>query len=143
MNYSARNKVGLMCDDDGTRCLGKKKSNVTSNISESSATVYKFVNYKSLENMKYDLPYKIMRIGKGWTPYGVKVKIALSGNGENFTVSLAKRYVVEFNDNDIFFNKNLDGEDCPLTLTRKKGTKREEYHREEYHIAHDGVVMLT
>ena len=107
MNKYFSKKAGLMCDDDGTRCLGKKKSNVTSNISESSATVYKFVNYKSLENMKYDLPYKIMRIGKGWTPYGVKVKIALSGNGEKFTVSLARRYVVEFNDNDIFLIKIL------------------------------------
>ena len=133
-----RKKAGLMRDDDGVGCLGNKMSSATSNIGELSGTVYKFKNYKSLENMKYDLPYKIMRIGKGWTPYGVKVKIALSGNGENFTVSLAKRYVVEFNDNDIFFNKNLDGEDCPLTPTRKQGKKREEYH-----FAYNGVVWLT
>ena len=135
--YSARKKVGLMCDDDGTRCLGKKKSNVTSSIGESSATVYKFVNYKSIKNMKYDLPYKILRIGKGMTPYGVKIKVELSGNGEKFTVWLPKRYVVEFSDNDIYLT-NPDGEDCPLTLTRKQGPKFQEYH-----FAYNGFVWLT
>ena len=132
-----RKKAGLMRDDDGVGCLGNKMPSATSNIGESSGTVYKFKNYKSLENLKYGLPYKITRIGKGWTPYGVKIKIELSGNGEKFTVSLPKRYVREFSDNDIYLI-NPDGEDCPLTLTRKQGRKCEAYH-----IAYKGVVLLT
>ena len=48
--------------------------------------------------MKYDLPPKIMWIGKGLTPYGVKIKVKLSGNGEKFRVSLLKRYLGELND---------------------------------------------
>ena len=102
MNYSANNKVGLMCDDDGTKFLAKKMSNVTSNIGESSATIYELVNYKSIKNMKYDLPYKIMWIGLGLTPYGVKIKIEVSGKGEKFRVWLPKRYVGEFSDNYIY-----------------------------------------
>ena len=142
MEKYLRKEAELMRDDDGVGCLGNKIPSARSNIGESSGTVYKFKNYKSVENLKYDLPYKITRIGKGCTPYGVKVKVELSKNGEKFTVSLPKRYVRKFSDTDIYLI-NPDGEDCPLTLTRKKGTKREEYHREEYHIAHDGVVMLT
>ena len=126
-----------MCDDDGTRCLANKMSNVTSNIGESSATVYESVNYKSTKNMKYDLPYKIMWIGKGLTPYGVKIKVELSGNGEKFRVSLPKRYVGEFSDHFIYLI-NPEGKDSNLTLTRKQGTKCQEYH-----FAYNGVVWLT
>ena len=119
MNKYFRKKAELMCDDDGVRCLANKMPNETSNISESSATVYKFVDYKSIKNMKYDLPYKIMWIGLGLTPYGVKIKIEVSGKGEKFRVWLPKRYVGEFSDNYINLI-NPDEEDCLLTLTRKQ-----------------------
>ena len=56
-------------------------SNVRSNIRESFATVYEPVNYKSTKNMIYELAYKIIRIEKGLTPYGVKIKVKLCGNG--------------------------------------------------------------
>ena len=98
MNKYFRKKSGLISDDDGVGCLANKMSNATSNISESSVTVYKFINYKSIENMKYDIPYKIIRIGKVWTQYGVKIQIELSGNGEKIRVSLPKRYVGELRD---------------------------------------------
>ena len=107
-----------MYNNNGTECFANKMSNVTSNIGESSATIYESVNSKSTNNMKYDLPYKIMWIGKGLTPYGVKIEVKLSGNGEKFRVSPSKRYVGELSDY-LMYLINHGGKDMNLTLTRK------------------------
>ena len=77
--------------------------------------------------MIYLLPYKIMWIWKGLTTYGVKIKMKLSGNGENLQVSLPKRYVGKLSDYFIY-RINHEGKDMNLTLTKKKGTKCDAYH---------------
>ena len=78
-----------------------------------------------------------MWIGKGLTAYGVKIKLKLSGNGEKFRVSLPKRYVGKLSAYFIY-RINHEGKDMNLTLTRKHGTKCQEYH-----FVKDGGVWLS
>ena len=68
-----------------------------------------------------------MWIGKGWTPYGVKIEVKLCGNREKFRVSIPEWYVGKLSGNFIY-RINHEGKDINLTLTRKKGKKCEEYH---------------
>ena len=114
-----------MCSWNGI--CANKMSNVTCNIRKSSATDYEPVNYMSTKIMIYGSIYKIMWIGKGLTPYRVKIKVNVSGNRENFEVLLPKCYVGKLNGHFIY-RINHDGKYMNLSLMRKQRTKCNEYH---------------
>ena len=82
-----------------------KMSNVTNYIRESPTTIYEHVNFESTKNMNYELPYEIMWFERGLTPYGVKITMKLTGNGENFKVSLPERYEEKL-DNHFIYRMN-------------------------------------
>ena len=57
--------------------------------------------------MVFDLPYEVIRIENGWTPYRERIKVKFSGNEEIFKISLPKRHVEIFSKHLIdFFNRH-------------------------------------
>ena len=61
-------------------CPPLKFDEETANIYEALDTVNEPLNYKSIKSMVSHLPYEIIRIEKGWTPYGERIKVKLSVN---------------------------------------------------------------
>ena len=106
-------------------CPPLKIDEETANIYEALATVNEPLNYKSIKSMVFDLPYDIIRIEKGWTSYGERIKVKLSGNEEIFKISLPKRYVEIFSKHLIdLFNRHAGN----LSLTRWQGTVSDRFH---------------